>query len=167
MTHLINFLLGLSALLIEVLLREAFALDLWSPPLFARFVLWMAVSQKRIEGLLIVVGLGLVADGLSGGPAGAQGFTALVLILLLPLLASRLELKRGFGALMFGVVGALVSLLLMAVLSRETGSAEVASRMGEVFVPHLLTLAIGAPVFFPLLERLSKGQLKAADVDVL
>ena len=88
-------------------------------------------------------------------------------MLLLTILASRLQLKRGFGALMFGVVGALVSILLMAVISRETGSAKVASRMGELFVPHLLTLAIGAPLLFPLFDRLSRGQLKAADADIL
>lgn len=167
MSHLVTFIIGLAALSFEVFFRTAFGLDLWSPPLFIIFVLWIAASQNTVAGLLIVTSLGLVADGLSSGPAGAQGLTALVLILLLPLLASRLQLRRGFGALVFGIVGALVSLLLNAVVSRETGSAEVAARMGELFVPHLLTLAVGAPLLFPLFDRLSKGQLHAADVDIL
>ena len=167
MSHLTSFIIGLATLSLEVFLRAAFGLDLWSPPLFTIFVLWIAASQNTVGGLVIVMILGLVADGLSSGPAGAQGLTALVLVLLLPLLASRLQLNRGFGALVLGGVGALVSLLLTAVVSREMGSADVAARMGELFVPHLLTVALGAPLLFPLFDRLSKGQLQAADVDIL
>lgn len=167
MSILIHILLGLSALVLETFIRAAFGLDLWSPPLFTIFVLWVAVSQLGLEGLFLITGLGLLADGLSAGPAGAQGLTALVLILLLPLLAARLQLNRGIGAVVFGTVGALVSLLIIAVVSRETGGAEVASRMGALFVPHLLTLAIGSPLLFPVFDRLSRGNLKVADADIL
>ena len=94
MSILIHLLFGLSALVLETFIRAAFGLDLWSPPLFTIFVLWIAVSQIGLEGLFLITGLGFLADGLSGGPAGAQGLTALVLVLLLPLLAIRYPRRR-------------------------------------------------------------------------
>ncbi len=167
MSALVTTLIGLLALVLETFARAAFGLDLWTPPLFIIFVLWLASSSPKSSDLIIVSVLGLLADGLASSPAGAHGLTGLVLLCLLPLLTSRLQLDRGIGAAAFGSVGALVSLLITAVVARETGSSGVAGRMGALFIPHLVTIAIGSPLLFPLFDRLARGRLRTVDADAL
>jgi hypothetical protein len=167
MTVLLSVLLGILTLALETFLGAAFGLDLWTPPLFTVFVLWLASSPIRTSDFIIVASLGLFADGLASSPAGTHGLMGMVLLFLLPLLTSRLQLNRGVGAAAFGVVGALISLVMTAVVARETGSAGVASRMGELFIPQLVTLGCGAPLLFPVFDALSKSRMTAADADAL
>ena len=59
MTVLLSVLLGVLTLALETFLGAAFGLDLWTPPLFTVFVLWLASSPIRTSDFIIVASLGL------------------------------------------------------------------------------------------------------------
>ena len=115
---------------------------------------------------VVIASLGFLADGLTGSPAGLHGCIGLVIMLVLPLVTSRLELSRGVGAMLIGAAGALFSLLVAAVLVRQTAHGDSGAGPANLLIPGALWGGLLSPILFPLLDRITSAQRMEKSVNL-
>lgn len=161
-------LLGLLALCVEMFLREAFALDAWSPDFLAVLLLWLGTTRQWTEGAVVAATLGVLADGFAGSPLGLHLLHALFLFHAAALLGGQVRFHGLVGRCLLGVAGGVVSLFLLVALSRIfLGDTRLAARIGALLVPRVAVVAAATPLLFPLLDRLDLLLVRRPDTDVL
>lgn len=160
--------LGLLALCLDLFVREAWALDAFTPNLLVVLLLWLGTSRGWTEGALLAAVLGLLHDGFAGSPVGTHVLHAVLLFYLSRALASRVRFQGFLGRVPLGVIGALASLFLMVVIGRLfLGDTALPARIVELLFPRLVAVLIAVPLVFPLLDRIENLVVRRPDSDFL
>ncbi len=161
-------LLGMSALCVDLFVREAAALDAFSPNLLVVLLLWLGASRDWTEGALAAAVLGLLNDGFAGSPPGAYMLHAVLLFYVSRALASRVRFQGILGRLPLGIAGALASLFLLALIGRLfLGDTTFTERVVGLLFPRLLVVLVAVPLVFPLLDRVDSLLVRRPDTDLL
>ncbi len=159
---------GLLLLCLQVFLREAFALDAWTPDLLTALVLWLGSNRDWITGATLIALLGALADGFAGSPLGLHVVHGLLLFHAAALLAGQVRFQGPVGGLLLGIAGGFVSLFLLVLVSRlflpETA---LPGRVSDLIVPRVTVIAVAVPILFPLLSRLDTLLSRRGEHDVL
>ena len=160
------FFLGLFFLGFEAVLREAFLMDVWTPPLLTILVLWLSQRNPLTSSILMSALLGLIADGMAGCPTGLHVIYFVILIYISAFVGRQVRLRGVLGDLVNGLLGGVVALLLMGLVVRLVPSTHVPEgRMGALLVPWLLTACVLCPLMFPLFERLERMVSRSRDFE--
>lgn len=168
MRFVVLFVVGLFALCVDLFVRELWALDAFSPNLLVVVLLWLGASRGWTEGALCAAGLGLLHDGFAGSPPGVHLLHGLSLFYFARAIAGRVRFQGLLGRLPLGVVGALGSLFILAVIGRLfLGDTAFPDRIVELLFPRLVGALVGVPLLFPLLDRVDALAVRRADSDLL
>lgn len=168
MSTALPILLGVLALTTEVFVREAFALDAWSPDLTTAVILWLGCRRTWVHGAVTVAVIGALADGFAGSPLGLHMLHALLLFYAAAALGNQVRFQGVVGNALFGLVGGFVSLFLLVVVARVfLGDTLLAARVGDLLVPRVVVVTLVVPVAFAVLDRLDAVLARRDEGDVL
>lgn len=159
MSALLPFALGLLCLLLQELLGEAFALDMWTPDLLSVVILWLGIHRGlSAQAAVIAALLGLLADGFALSPVGLHALHALLLFHLAALIGGQARFTGLAGRLLLGGLGGLASVALLAGLGRVfLGDTLLAERLGQLLFARVALILLTAPILFALLDRLDRA----------
>jgi cell shape-determining protein MreD len=161
-------LVGAILLGLESMIRELFQLDAWTPPLLTILFLWLGQKPRISQSALWVAILGILADGMAGSPVGLHVLYGVSLLYIAAFVSKQVRLGGSLSHLVNGLLGGVVSLLLMGLVTRMVSGAHAfGERMGDLLVPWLLTTALLSPVLFPVFERLSSFTARRREYDRL
>jgi len=156
---------GVAALCMELFLREAFALDAWTPDLATAVVLWLGASRSWVRGASIAAVIGLLADGFAGSPVGLHMLHAQLVFHAAAALRNQVRFQGLVGWLILGLVGGFVSLFLLVLVARVfLSDTQLAARIGELIVPRVVVLALAVPPTFLFLDKLDALLTREGDV---
>ncbi len=168
MSNALPILAGLAAMWCQLFLREAFALDVWSPDLLTPVVLWLGGSRGWGRGAAVAALLGALADGFAGSPLGLHMLHALLVFHAAAALGTQVRFQGPVGWALLGVVGGFVSLFLLVLISRVfLGDTLLAGRIGSLLVPQVVVVALAVPPTFMVLDRLDSLLARRVEGDVL
>mgnify|MGYP002629629195 CR=1 FL=1 len=167
MSILLPILLGLLALCAELFVREALALDSWAPEFLVVLLLFLGTHRGgRAVGIAAL--LGALADGFKGSPLGLHMLHAVLLTYGAAALANQVRFRGILGNLLLGALGGVLSLFLLALLSRVfLSGTPLGVRIGALIVPQVTLNALLVPLAFPVLEKLEGLLIGRKDSDVL
>ena len=152
-----QYCLGFLALGLEVFTREAMNQSLWAPSFLLFFVLWMGTRPARPAALALLWVMSIFADGFSTSPVGSHMIPFGILYLLAIGLSRKLTINRAFGAAVFGALGGLIYLVVMATLTHFIfPEADMNKRLSALILPHLVIDALLVPILFPIFDRLTR-----------
>ncbi len=168
MSTALPILLGVMALSTEVFLREALALDAWSPDLATAVILWLGCRRSWIQGAATAAAIGVLADAFAGSPLGLHMLHALLLFYAAAALGNQVRFQGFVGNGMLGLVGGFVSLFLLVVIARVfLGDTLLAARVGDLIVPRVVVVTFVVPPVFALLDRIDLVLSRRVEGDVL
>ncbi len=161
-------LVGIGALMGELFVREAFALDAWSPDLLSAVVLWIGGRRSWIHGAVLAAALGAIADGFAGSPLGLHMLHAVLLFYAAAALGNQVRFQGVVGYGLLGLVGGFVSLFLLVVVARVfMGDTLLAARVGSLIVPRVVVVTLAVPFTFAFLDRIDTVLTRRIEGDVL
>lgn len=167
MSLLLPLVLGLAALCGELFLREALSLDAWAPDLLTVLVIYIG-THRGGAGVGVVAVLGALADGFKGSPLGLHMLHGLLLFYAAAALANQVRFRGLLGNLLLGALGGVLSLFLLALLSRVfLSGTPLAARIGALIVPQVTLTALLLPLAFPVIDRLEGLLIRRPESDVL
>lgn len=168
MSFALAYIAGLVALCGDLFVREALALDAWSPDLAAVVLLWLGTTRTWTQGAIIAALLGMVADAFAGSPLGMHMVHALLLFYLSRGIANRVLFQGFLGRLLLGLVGGLASLFILALVSRVLlVDARLAVRITHLILPRILVVVIAVPIVFPVMNRLEALFVRKPERDLM
>ncbi|WP_298272818.1 rod shape-determining protein MreD [Geobacter sp.] len=137
-----------AALVLQVTLLPAYVADPFQPNLLIIFVVYMGLRESALWGVA-AYSLGLVHDSFSGLYLGLNGFSYLLIFLVLRTVADRLFTDRRslmiLGVFSASIGNALLNLLLLALFSAAQGIYET---LLQSIVPQGLVNALVASIVF-------------------
>ncbi|MBU0553761.1 hypothetical protein KKF91_11140 [Myxococcota bacterium] len=152
----------------QVFAREAFELSAWTPDLLTPLLLWLGVSRPGLSGPLIAALLGAAVDAVSGSPLGFHILHHLVLYAVVFSLGARVKFGGLLGYTLEGVFGALLSLLILALISRALiQNPQLSPRLGALLLPKLVIVTLTTPLIVPLLDQIDGLLKRRPDGDLL
>lgn len=168
MKTIVALLLGLFTLSFDLFCREAWALDAWAPEITTVFVLWLGTTRQGMSGPILAALLGLLQDGINTAPAGLYMLHDLLVFYLARGLAERVAFRGFLGRLMMGGLGGLVSLMVMALISKIfLGDTALNSRVGALLVPRVTLILLTLPLLFPIFGWVQSLASRRVESDLL
>lgn len=149
-----------AALIFQFTLFPAYFADPFKPNLLIVLVVYMGLRESLVWGGLAYL-LGLVQDSFSGLYLGLDGFSYLIIFLLLTMVADRLFTDRRslmiLGVLAATLVNGVINLLLLVLFSAAEG---IYATLLQSLIPQALVNALAASIIFTFTPLARLGEAR-------